>query len=192
MRHTVYFRGTRAGLLARLRKLVAGLSSSPTPASSQMMTRIGLAIQAKISEQFQIKMNGGTDETGLRWAPLSPATLRRRSKHRTRPAGPLGTAGSILYDTGDLLASLSPAIAPEAAGPGPPAVRYSIFDVSGGRVKIGTTRPGASDQHNGTPTIPARPLYPEPADWTPSWWAPIKAEAAKAVAEWLTRELDNP
>ncbi len=84
---TVHVRATRAELrklFARLPSWVSGARSGP-PLVQQLQVRVGLSVLSLIQEAFIIKSRGGSDETGLRWAPLSPNTIAYSRKHPDVP-----------------------------------------------------------------------------------------------------------
>lgn len=77
---------------ATRRQVRAAVASLPTvarsggPLANAMMTRVGLAILARIRTAFVAKARGGTDEAGGQWQPLSPKTVAY-SKTRQRGKG---------------------------------------------------------------------------------------------------------
>lgn len=78
----------RQDIPATVRRAVAiltGREASASDARDAMLTRVGLRFQAKNREAFIVKSHGGTDETGLRWPPLSPATIAYRRRHAGLP-----------------------------------------------------------------------------------------------------------
>lgn len=85
---TVYVRASRAQLtklFAKLPSWVSGRSSGP-PLVRQLQIRVGLAALSLIKEAFVLKARGGTDDTGLRWAPLSPYTIAYSRRHPGVPS----------------------------------------------------------------------------------------------------------
>lgn len=79
----IVFRGTRDQLMDRLRDF-AGVITGRVPDSTGVVEDFlmvgALVILGKIQESFVIKSEGGTDDLGIRWAPLSPVTLALRNK----------------------------------------------------------------------------------------------------------------
>lgn len=82
---TVYTRAPAAALEQAIAAIPQGLATGGAVADA-MMTRIGLAVLARIKKAFVAKARGGTDEAGERWAPLSPRTVAY-SKTRMRGKG---------------------------------------------------------------------------------------------------------
>lgn len=149
--------------------------SSGSAASDAILTSMGLVLLANIREAFVIKARGGTDDSGLKWAPLRPSTIARRRKAKRAPtklgSGKFGSKAhaqqtavsyEILRDTGLLLNSLTPGY------PSPD----QVFEIGIDSVTVGTTRAGAADHHNGDPArrLPQRRLWPEPENWPDYWW----------------------
>lgn len=83
--NTVHVRATRAAIR---RAVVATPAAAHRggPIADAMMTRVGLAVLARIKRAFVVKARGGTDEAGDRWQPLSPRTIAY-SKTRQRGRG---------------------------------------------------------------------------------------------------------
>lgn len=105
----------------------------------------------------------------------------------------------ILRDTGLLLNSLSPGIAPPTsskrrATAKPPPVDASmavvaqsperIFRIETRAVIIGTNRRGAAAHHRGVPgRLPQRRLWPRPGRWPPSWWQDIMGAVKEGIID---------
>lgn len=53
-----------------------------------MMVRCGMAALGRIRKAFIDKARGGTDEAGLRWAPLKPTTIAYGRRHKKKPGNP--------------------------------------------------------------------------------------------------------
>lgn len=154
--------------LSRLPAILAGLEHDPTGLVADLHLAVGSVALSLIREAFVTRAAGGTDEAGLRWEPLAESTAARR-----------GLGAQILRDTGILLNSLSP------LGPD------NVLEARPGTIAIGTNVPYASYHHEGTPRMPARPLWPDPATWPDSWWAQITAaflDGAKLVAAELVKQ----
>lgn len=122
-----------------LPRILAGRGEGGNTELEKLYKRVGMVALSYIKQAFIEKAAGGTDEAGMSWAPLK------------------SRQGEILRDTGILLNSFSP------GDPG------NILDPGGGIIKVGSNVPYAGYQHEGTETIPARPLWP-PADRWPSRW----------------------
>ena len=69
--------GILSGRLADTTGLVRGLHM-----------RVGVAALSVLKEAFIVKARGGTDEAGIKWAPLSPITLARRRHPDLIRSGP--------------------------------------------------------------------------------------------------------
>ncbi len=85
----------------------------------------------------------------------------------------------ILRDTGILLNSLSPGVAPN-----------QIFHTRKGEVIVGTNRKGAGYHHRGIPNrLPRRRLWPDPRRWPATWWADIMEVARGVVLRIVSRVI---
>lgn len=77
------FRGTREELNAAVKRLLAvmaGKETDPTGRVDQMMTAVGLEVLGKIHDAYAEKSQGGMDQLGITWPPLSQVTLALRRK----------------------------------------------------------------------------------------------------------------
>ena len=83
MERTIQVRTSRAAVLRAIRRIPQEATSGSSAANA-MMSRCGRAALRLIKQAFIIKMRGGTDEAGDRWAPLSPYTIAYRLSNRTR------------------------------------------------------------------------------------------------------------
>ena len=85
MERTLYVNGTEAAVRNLILRIPQGFRRN-NDIVSKLMTRIGLLILTHISRAFIEKSDGGTDEAGDRWQPLSPKTIAysRGKKLRTR------------------------------------------------------------------------------------------------------------
>lgn len=72
-------------LLERLPSSIQRSSSDIADPVRVLLVRIGLAALFRIQKAFIVKSRGGTDETGLRWAPLSPRTIAYSRRHPGLP-----------------------------------------------------------------------------------------------------------
>ena len=143
--------------------------------SDEMLLRIGKVLLKLIRESFITKSKGGTDETGIRWAPLQPSTIKRKKKTTRRKRS------DILNDTGELLKSLTP----------DSNNKYQILRISRGKLVIGTNREGAAKHHKGdlSKGIPQRKLWPDVQNWPESWWEEILAEVQKGIVDTVVQKL---
>lgn len=181
--HIVYTTGTRAAVTLAIAHL-PGVASAGGSASNSIMQEVADVLLKHISEAFIVKSRGGTDETGERWAPLSPKTiasrLRKKSKvrHPTPPFDKYARSQvDILRDTGKLLKSLTPYTSSSE----------KVFSVSQSSVIIGTRRKGAAAHHRGIPgRLPQRRLWPPQSNWPSSWWSDILEVTRKGVVSTLT------
>jgi hypothetical protein len=84
---TVFTNATRREvlrLLGRLGRVLSGRAGAPTGASAALRSvgvRVGLAALGHVHQAFVVKARGGTDEAGLRWAPLSWRTVAYSRRH---------------------------------------------------------------------------------------------------------------
>lgn len=84
--HVIYGRASRASIRQALFAIPQEASAGRS--SDALMTRVGMVILGRIKQAFIAKSRGGTDESGDRWAPLSPKTItysktRRRGRTKT-------------------------------------------------------------------------------------------------------------
>ncbi len=79
--NTVTTHLSRAEVMAALTSLPQEMTGGGSAARATLI-RIGLAMLRRIHEAFLIKMRGGTDDAGDRWAPLSPVTVAIRRRRR--------------------------------------------------------------------------------------------------------------
>lgn len=78
---TVYFRGTRADITRialQLAAVLAGRAPDTHGVARGFMLTLGFAALTDIKEAYDVKMAGGTDDMGIRWPPLAPATIAAR------------------------------------------------------------------------------------------------------------------
>jgi hypothetical protein len=66
--------------IARLPQVASGVMP-PHLLANAILIRIGLAVLGRIKTAFVVKSRGGTDDTGLRWKPLSPHTIAYHRRH---------------------------------------------------------------------------------------------------------------
>jgi hypothetical protein len=84
MDNTVYLRKSRQDIKAVLRQVPSACAGNVGQANAAMralLTRVGMAALSKIRQAFVVKARGGTDECGLSWPPLSPATIAYSRRH---------------------------------------------------------------------------------------------------------------
>lgn len=85
----VVFKGTKAELLAALRALPAALAGKATGRSMKgarnlarvVAESVGVEALSIVKEAFVVKSRHGQDEAGVRWDPLSPATVAYKRRH---------------------------------------------------------------------------------------------------------------
>lgn len=174
----VRFNGSRADV----RRLVGTIPKRATGNSRVMNTALrnsATVLMNHIRTAFLVKTKGGTDQAGLRWAPLSPRTVANRSKKRPRFKGLKGARTDILIETGELLKSLTP----KARNP------HTVLRAGLGQVILGTSRKWARTHHKGAPKlrIPQRRLWPVPARWPHTW----KQELLGTVREGIVNLIIN-
>lgn len=78
---TVTFRGSRAELTRLLRlaaAIAAGRVSDPTGVALGLQLRVGVAALSQVEQDFVVKSRGGTGVDGVRWPPLTRATIAAR------------------------------------------------------------------------------------------------------------------
>ncbi|HMP07287.1 MAG TPA: hypothetical protein PJ982_13120, partial [Lacipirellulaceae bacterium] len=84
MPQTITFRGTRrqlVELLKKLPKVLAGKVYDQGGATAGVLKAMGLELLGKVQDAFEKKSTGGTDDLGVKWEPLAPATLALRRKN---------------------------------------------------------------------------------------------------------------
>lgn len=175
---TVRTRLTHAAALAALRRLpaaLAGRGGAPAEARAALEA-VGLAFLGKAHPAFVVKARGGTDECGLRWAALSPYTIKERVAGRRHPKSVADVnRDDRLIDTGYLVDSLAP---------DRPRPHYQVFRFRKGGLTLGTSRPFARQQHEGRPPLlPRRRLWAAPADWHRDWWAAMLGALREGAVE---------
>ena len=82
--YTIYVRATRAEVrraVAQLPAAAAGGGGDTRAIADAMMARCGMAALGRIKQAFIVKARGGADESGLKWKPLSPATIAYSRRH---------------------------------------------------------------------------------------------------------------
>ncbi len=198
--------------MAALSALPQGMTGGSAPAHDTLQ-RIGLAIFRVIYDAFLVKMRGGTDDAGDRWAPLSPVTVairqrrrgvgppRKRSRYRKFTQNDLSPAQrrlrSITKGAGasydkygrdyEILHDRGRLL--ESLRPGSGSAEQ-VFEIADGRVIVGTNREGAARNHQGDPPkLPQRRLWPDPSDWPDEWWDQILEEVQAGVVDLVVQEL---
>jgi hypothetical protein len=84
MEQTVYVRTSKAKILAIIRQLSAAACGNVGEAgqvAQALMVRLGMTALARIRDAFVTRSRGLTDEAGLAWPPLSPATIAYSRRH---------------------------------------------------------------------------------------------------------------
>lgn len=231
----VTFRGTREQLTALLRQVpatLAGRLPDPTGTVQGLQLRVGMTALSLIRQAFVVKSRGGTDEAGLKWAPLAPSTIARRrlgpgdrksttlkarapqlsekerraiardardreallvargvSPGRARGLGraqaeAAGRARGLVTGKGAVLASRTVEILRDTgvllASLGPGQVD-NILKAVPGQAVVGSNLDRATWHHRGTPTIPARRLWPAPDRWPESWMRQIYGQLVQGI-----------
>jgi hypothetical protein len=171
---------------AQVTRAVEGLAracAGNTPAARDMRRAMGQALLERIADNYRRRARGGTDQNGLKWAPLKKSTIKRKAKWADRAfkQGKAVVGGiEVMRETDALLDSLT------FHGVSP----YQIFRILPGAVEVGSKVRYALDHHRGVPpNLPARPLWADPALWRPSWWRPIPKAAGQGAARVLQEML---
>tara|TARA_R110000803_G_scaffold210718_2_gene283384 strand:- start:12226 stop:13005 length:780 start_codon:yes stop_codon:yes gene_type:complete len=80
-KRTVKVNATRADMIAKIYRAV-GILSGRLPDKSNVARgfriALGFAVLTDVKDAFTVKMRGGTDEMGIKWPPLDPATIANR------------------------------------------------------------------------------------------------------------------
>jgi hypothetical protein len=92
MAEVVTFNGSReelVQLMNRLPAILSGQTADPLGIARSLQLRLGVALLSKVQQAFITKSRGGTGEDGIRWAPLTRATIagRRATAAEKRAAG---------------------------------------------------------------------------------------------------------
>lgn len=206
---------SRAEVIAALQALPQGMTGG-SEAARRTLIRIGLAMLRIIHGAFIVKMHGGTDDAGDRWAPLSPVTVARRRKKREKReevedlppivGGVQATAHrrarSIIKGSNSSYNKYSrdseilhdSGLLLESLRPGSFSAEQ-IFEIADGHVIVGTRREGAEDHHAGrpdrNPPLPQRKLWPDPGDWPTHWWDQITSEVQSGLVDLLIQEIEK-
>lgn len=78
---TIHFRGTRqdvSRIVQQLAAILSGRARDDLGIARGFMLTMGFAALSDIKDAFVTKADGGTDEMGIRWPQLSPATIANR------------------------------------------------------------------------------------------------------------------
>jgi hypothetical protein len=78
---TLSFRGSAGQVSLRLRELmtaIAGKGSDRWGVVRSLQLVLGMKLLEMIHDNFEVKANGGTDEAGIKWAPLKRETIAQR------------------------------------------------------------------------------------------------------------------
>lgn len=173
-------RGNPRKKLAKLRQMLR----SGGVAQRALLFAIGRAVLEKVHESFVVKSLGGTDESGLKWQPLAESTVAKKKELKKRKPS---ISLDVLTETELLMRSLTP---PPKTARGPTRRKDQMFRIERNSVVIGTDRPWAYTHHYGIPgRLPRRPLWPDPANWPPSWWKEICKAAKMELVATITRLL---
>ena len=79
------YRGTRADfgrLMGALARALTGRGPDPLAAVGPILTRGAVVLLSKIQLAFIAKARGGVGDDGVKWKPLSPATIARRQTNK--------------------------------------------------------------------------------------------------------------
>lgn len=79
--HTITFNGTTEQARERLALLglvLSGQSNEAPQIHQRFLLAMGLALLGNIKSAYVVKARGGTDEMGIKWAPLQPQTIANR------------------------------------------------------------------------------------------------------------------
>lgn len=159
---TVRVKATRREVKRLLRQLPAVLSGKggdPTGIARSLSLRLGMVALSLVKQAFVEKATGGADESGLRWKPLAPSTIRGRRQGKGAGEPQIGR------DTGILLNSLSP---------GAPS---NVLDARAGLASVGTAVPYAEYFHA------ERPLWPDPDKWPKAWLDQLASQLAQGALQ---------
>ena len=171
---TIQYRGSRSDFrndLGRLLAALAGDGLDPSGRIDRIKERMAEVLLEKISDAYEVKMRGGTDEFGIQWPDLSPATIRRKG-HAT-----------IMVEESELLASLQP-------GSGHPD---QILRMGPGWLEVGSDRstrsgvPLISIHARGNARLPVRRVLPPPDAELPAAW--VEAMGQVLLDEFSTEEF---
>lgn len=211
---TVLTNLTRAEAIEALMSLPQEMTGGRRAARATLV-RLGLAMLRKIHEAFLVKMRGGTDDAGDRWAPLSPVTIAMRRRKRGGTSSKKGRApGRQRKASADDLTPTQRRTRAVIKGAGSHFDKYGrdaeilhdtgklleslrpgsfsaeqVFEIGDGRVIVGTVREGAVENHEGRPPkLPQRRLWPSTSDWPTSWWDDITEEVQNGVVD-MVKEL---
>jgi hypothetical protein len=81
---TIYVRVSSAQVfrrLGRLHEIAVGKKGGGSVWPQILVVRLGLVLLGLIKGAFLVKALGGTDDTGLKWRPLSPKTIAYSRRH---------------------------------------------------------------------------------------------------------------
>jgi hypothetical protein len=82
--YTVHVRASRQAVRRAIFAIPRMATASRVTAAKALLVRLGLVLLGRIKQAFIVRARGGTDESGLKWAPLSKKTIaysRRHKKH---------------------------------------------------------------------------------------------------------------
>jgi len=171
------------GLVRDLPKTLTGVRVTPKiqKLRDTFWSHFAKAFFKKAYQNYQKKAEGGSDEYGVRWKPLSKSTLIRRAKKSLVSLAKQRNKGAandlILVRTGRLRDSFKPG---QIAGSSyQPTNEDQVFEIGRGRMKIGSAVPYADDQDKARPLLGNESRLIEAA----------LEEAQKALVKDLTRLL---
>ena len=193
---TIYFRGTAQqarDLVATIPAILAGRTADPAQAARGVQLRLATSLLSQVQQDFLVKSRGGTGKDGVRWPPLSPATIAARKRTRgdekafraAKKRDPKLTAlafyGSrkvdMLRDTARLLRSLTPGVEDRPSGNPDQIIRLGK-----GSLILGSNCPYLGAHQFGTKRIPARPVFPVRGVVPAAYWPALNAAFARGVA----------
>lgn len=184
---TITTRHSRHEVIDAVHRAVERLTTGAgSPSVNRLKVRTGLTVLQLVHKAFQVKSRGQTDQAGLRWAPLSPVTIRRRRYRGDRRRDPL-----ILQETRELAGTLKPGGNPNSSRrSSPPRREGQVFRLTEGGLDVGTTNWKGLLHHAGNPPkLPQRRLWAPPQDWPDSWWQAILAVVHDELVRLILEEL---
>lgn len=192
---TIVFRGSRPALvraLAAIPTVLAGKAPDTVGAGRGLQLRLSQSLLSQVQQDFIVKSRGGVGRDGVKWSPLSPKTVARRTRtkgevaafKKAKASGKKVTAlefyGSrtvdILRSSGRLLRSITPGVDGSATGPD------QLVRTTPGGVAIGSNVPYAAVHQLGTKYVPARPFLPVNGRIPDAYMGSLGLAAARGVA----------
>jgi hypothetical protein len=81
---TIHVRASREDV-HRAIAMIPSVAISNSPEARTLMSRCGTVVLTRIRDAFLAKTQGGTDDAGQKWVPLSPTTIAYRRRHAGIP-----------------------------------------------------------------------------------------------------------